>query len=461
MIRPLSPLSRAAPFLPARKAAPQTVEQPPIDEVTLSSRPAQQRIAPKILLGALTAVSGLAGLAGSAAVIIHGAQKTAADTLKDMGAGDPQLQKNLAAVDLKILHLAQKEGVTFQLVKPGDDLLQTGALQPRPDSYVHDQLPQIQAFAAQLRDQPLDTVLDRLEAEQLPVKLFTIPTPGDLPFDPNLAQFSQMPQSIHGMALCHGAKTPEQIKEFTDLVKAINGETYSRAVQEAADRMTGFKRMGMNLTQQPFNEAEFRQNLINNQERLPLNHREINLLVPDLYYTSAGKLDNHDRASLESWSGQRDAKGELSTTGKINGDQNSIRGEYFKNKRILVRQTEVSKRAPIHELGHAMDDLLQQKDPEFYQSWKAAVQKNYDHMMQNLYGPEGGTEPITHYAETNVGEYIAEGFAHYHLAPDEFKAKDSKFYESIERFVIRLKQLEQPAAGPQTLGEYVTSLFKG
>lgn len=491
MINRLSPLTKAAPFLPVpRKTTSESAPTNPSDDVTLSgSIPvAQKSPGRKILLGALTAVSGLAGLAGTAAVIIHGAQKSPSDTIKDLTKGDAQsiaqMQKTMAPVDAKILHLAQKEGVTYQLLNPGDDLLQTGALQPRPPGYVHDQLPQIQEFVSQLRkqteirfDKPMAQltdfgthyqqlakdrttfVLDQLEAAKLPIKFFTLPTPGDLPFNLSMAQFGNMPQSITAMAAIHGAKTPEQIKEFTELVKAINGDTYTQAVQQTADRMTDFKRMGMNLNQKPFNEAEFRQGLLKNQDMLPVDHRAINLLVPDLYYTSAGKLDNHDRSSLESWSGQRNAKGELSTDGRINGDQNSIRGEYFQNGRILLRSSETGKRAPIHELGHAMEHILQKRDPQFYKNWKAGVQTNYDQMMKNVYGPGGGTESITPYAETNVGEYIAEGFAHYHLTPEEFKAKDPKFYESIECFINRLQQLDQ-ADRPQTLGEYVTSLFK-
>lgn len=461
VIQRVSPLLQAAPFQPVRKAAAKRATEIalPADGVTLSGGKApSSRIAPKILLGALTAVSGLVGIAGTAAVLIHGAQKTQADTVKDMARGDALsiagLQKALAPVDSKLLHLAQQEGVTFDLIKPGDDLLQTGALTPRDDRYVHDQFPQIQTLTAQLRNQTVNSVLDQLDVAKLPIKFFTIP--GDL----GMAQFSEMPHSIQAMAAIHGAKTPEQVKEFTDLVKAINGDAYTQAVAEMAERMTDFQRMGANLSQRPFNEAEFKAKLIKNADMLPIDHRQKNLLVPDLYYTSAGKLDNHDRASLESWTGTRDLKGELRTDGKINADSNSIRGEYFKNKHILVRQADLAKRAPIHELGHAMEDLLQQKDPQFYQGWKVDVQKNYDHMMKNVYAPEGGTEPITPYAETNVGEYIAEGFAHYHLSPDEFQAKDPKFYQSIDRFVSKLKQLGQPAPGPQTLGQFVTSLFK-
>ena len=189
---------------------------------------------------------------------------------------------------------------------------------------------------------------------------------------------------------------------------------------------------------------------------VPINHRELNVLVPDLYYKQVGdqtvRLDSHDRGSLESWSGEPDAKGELHIDGKINGENHSIRGQYFHLgdvNRILLRDSEVSKRAPIHELGHAMDHILEKRDPQFYVAWKADVQKDYEAMMKNVYGPEGGTQPITEYAETNVGEYIAEGFAHYHLTPDEFKAKDPKFYQAIDRFVNRLQQLDSP----QTLGQ--------
>lgn len=479
-----SPLhsSRKATLLASTALTPPSL---PAESLTLNSTaaPKPTNVGAKILLGALTAVSGLAGLAGTASVLIHNAHKTPAelqaasvrallaqDTPLDQPSPETlaQLQKSLAPVSPQILNLAHKEGVCFQLVEPGADLMQAKVLRLQPKSYIHDQLPQLSAFTQKISGQQVPQILDQLEASRLPLKFFSVPIPGNVSPTFDVLQMihmqSSMPASLHQMALVHGAKSPEDIQEFTGLVRAINGPKVDQAIQETVDRMVDMKRATSSWNQKPFtpqDEAALRASLSKNPQMVPINHRDLNVLVPDLFYKQVNgqtfRLDGHDRGSLESWSGQADAKGELQIDGKINGENNGVRGQYFYKddvKRILMRSSEVGKRTPIHELGHALDHLLEKRDPQFYAAWKAEVQKDYDAMMKNVYGPEGGTQPITEYAETNVGEYIAEGFAHFHLSPDEFKAKDPKFYGAIDRFLGRLQQLDsaQPQQ-PKTLGQ--------
>lgn len=531
MISPLSPLGNSSPLQVIRKAASHPVCSAPAlpsESVTLSAAaptPTSTRTPAKILLGALTAVSGLAGLAGTASILIHNAHKSPAQlqaaTVKAMLADDTplaqpspetlaQLQKALAPVDVKLLQLAQSQGITYQLVEPGADFVQAKVLRLQSKSYIHDQLPQLSAFAQKLQasadklyGQPMNELakkfqalpaggffptaedpaqtqyhklnreqttflLDQLEASRLPVKLYSVPIPGDLGGSPDMLQMinmqSEMPASLQQMAMVHGARSPEDIQEFATLVKAINGDRIDQAIEQTLDRMVNMKRAGVQLSGKTFSaqdEVQFRAGLSKNSLMVPLNHREMNLLVPNLYYKQLGaetiRLDSHDRASLESWSGQRDAKGELFMDGKVNSEDHSIRGQFFyldNVNRILMRSSEVGKNTPIHELGHAMEHILEKRDPKFYAAWKAEVKNDYDSMMKNVYGPNGGTEAITPYAETNVGEYIAEGFAQYHLAPNEFKAKDPKFYEAMDLFVTRLKQLDSPP-GRQTLGQWL------
>lgn len=486
----ISRLGSISPLHPPRKAnllASTALTPPslPAESVTLHSTaaPKQASTGAKILLGALTAVSGLAGLAGTASILIHNAHKTPAELkaasvravlAQDTPLAQPspetvaQLQKSLAPVSPQILNLAHKEGVRFQLVEPGADVMQAKVLRLQPKSYIHDQLPQLSAFAQKMSGEQVPQVLNQVEATRLPLRFFSVPLPGNVAPTLDVLQMinmqSSMPTSLHQMALVHGAKSPEDIQEFAGLVRAINGPKIDQAVQETVDRMVSMKRATSAWNQKPFtsqDEAALRANLSKNLHMVPINHRDLNVLVPDLFYKQVNgqtfRLDGHDRGSLESWSGQANAKGELQIDGKINGENHGIRGQYFYKdgvNRILMRSSEVNKRTPIHELGHALDHLLEKRDPKFYAAWKADVQKTYDTMMKNVYGPGGGTEPITEYAETNVGEYIAEGFAHYHLRPDEFKAKDPKFYDAMDRFLKRLQQLDsaQPQQ-PQTLGQ--------
>ena len=488
----LNPLSRLTPLTPQPRphktsSTTQTTAALPSDDVTLSATAppqSQKKLTPKkILLAAATAVSGLAGLAGTASVLIHSAQKGPVELLvapNTNPADLQQLQKTLAPVDAKLLRLAQQSGLQYQLVSPGDDLMSAKVLRPQDPSVFKD--PKFRQFADQLHQQadakfekPTTTqedyykqkkekvnfLLDQIEASKLPVKLYSIPINGVL--DINMLniinQQNDMPASLQQMAMVHGAKSPEEIQEFISIVKAINGDRIDQAVNQAVANFTSFKQMGMTLNHKPFDAEKFKQGLLKHTDQLPLDHKAMSILVPDMFYKQIDgqtvRLDGHDRGAIESWSGEFSAKGELEITGKINSDKNPIRGEYFYNdeiNRILLRSTETGSRAPIHELGHALDHLLQKKDPKFYASWKADVQKDYDAMMSNLYSGPDGTQPITDYATTNVGEYIAEGFAHYHMTPDEFKAKDPKFYAHIDSFVKQLKGLDHPQ-GSQTLAQ--------
>ncbi|MFN8610002.1 MAG: zinc-dependent peptidase [Vulcanimicrobiota bacterium] len=496
----LNPLSRLTPLTPqarvhkARGTAVQDVALPG-DEVRLSevARPKPKTTPAKVLLTAVAAVSGLAGLAGTASVLIHSAQKSPLELLVAPGTKTEdlkQLQATMAPVDVKLLRLAQHSGLQFHVVSPGDDMLQTNVLRVQePSQFLKPELrqfadrlhqqsdarfdkPMLEAMSKlasdptqvdyfKLKKEKINFLLDEIEASRLPVKLYTVPMNG--PVDINTLQFlnqrNEMPASLKEMALVHGARSPQEIKEFIDIVKSINGTRIDQAIQQAADNFTSLKQMGTTLNRQPFDAQKFKQGLLKNSDMLPLDHNNLAILVPDLYYKQIDgqtlRLDGHDRGAIENWSGELNAKGELEVDGKINGDKNPIRGEYFYDdavNRILLRTSETGSRAPIHELGHALDHLLQKQDPKFYQSWKAEVQKDYDAMMKGLFSGPDGTQPITQYATSNVNEYIAEGFAHYHLTPEEFKAKDPTFYGHIDKFVKQLKQLQQNQ-GPRTLAQ--------
>lgn len=497
----LNPLSRLTPLTPQPRllktsSTTQTTAGLPSDDVSLSATAppqAQKKLTPKkILLAAATAVSGLAGLAGTASVLIHSAQKSPLELLVAPNTNPAdlhRLQKTMAPVDAKLLRLAQQSGLQYQLVSPGDDLMSAKVLRPQDPAVFKD--PKFRQFADQLHQQAdakfekpmqqalssmsdptqqdyyrlkkekINFLLDSIEASKLPLKLYSIPVNGllDINMLNIINQQNDMPASLQQMAMVHGAKSPEEIQEFISIVKAINGDRIDQAVNQAVANFTSIKQMGMTLNNKPFDAEKFKAGLLKHPDQLPLDHNAMSILVPDMFYKQVDgqtvRLDGHDRGAIESWSGEFNAKGELEINGKINSDKNSIRGEYFYNdeiNRILLRTTETGSRAPIHELGHALDHLLRKKDPKFYASWKADVQKDYDAMMSNLYSGPDGTKPITDYATTNVGEYIAEGFAHYHLTPDEFKAKDPKFYAHIDSFVKQLKGLDHPQ-GSQTLAQ--------
>ncbi len=505
MISRLSPLSSsAAPRLATPKGAKLEQLDLPQDGLLLSGAPpvkeTPRRKLAKVLLASLGAVSGLAGLAGAGSAIIQYATRPPdpAATVKAMLAHDTklappapeqvaELQKSLSVVDPSLLKLAQQQGLVFQLLAPGDNLLEAKVIRPQPDQYIKGQLSQMRAVSAGLAERietqfnqpmqaealkiappqgfgaPADShqlayndlakakntfIGEQIRDSKLPFKTFSLPIPdgADMNMTQLLLQQSDMPTPLSEMARVHGAVTPEQKAEFMQLVRSINGDRYDRAVKDMIDSMVSMQRAGKLLNQETFtvaDEAAMRAKLTAQADNLPLDHLRHFLLVPDLWYQNIDgqtlKLDGHDRGTLENWTRQADSQ---QVTGKVNTDHKGVLGQYFyldDVNRVILRDFETTGRSPVHELGHAMEHLLEKLDPTFYKSWKQEVQSSYDAMMKHQ------AQPITYYSETNTGEYVAEGFAHYFLNPQELASKDEHFQRCIQSMVERLRELAKTA----------------
>ncbi|MBS2040542.1 hypothetical protein JST97_36485 [bacterium] len=349
------------------------------------------------------------------------------------------LEESLRVVDGRLLQLARQQGVTFQVVEPGDDLLQLGVVRSQPHELIGQQLGAIKTFSDELATQlslrydaplrelephlkgkpggwsmggdPLTSEVSRLREQRerfaiekivesgLPVKLFSLPIPAgaDDFVAGALRQRSQRPISLEQMARHHGASTPQQVDEFAGWVRDINGERFKQAVSSADWKTT------------------------------PVDHQSLSLLVPDLWYQQFGNqqvlLDGHDRASLNQWAGP---------DGRVLASTSGVRGQFFfPVNKVVLRAGAAQGATPVHELGHVLERILEQRDPAFYGPWHDQLEQAWQNSRLN-------TQPVSGYSQTNPGEFVAEGFAFYTLEPILLKEKDPALFGLIDQMVQRL-----------------------
>lgn len=471
-------------------------------------------------MGSLAAVSGLTGVASSASALIQVATRSPAEihasTVLAMSKGPAQslaeLQQSLASVDVDLLVLAQNEGLRFQVVQPGDSLLELGLIRVQTTQALQQDLPrwrdfsdrtaaevdqkfgaELQRLASQLKPHRVgfslgapdpiaeaytrlqkerrDSMIDRIIAEEVPVKLYSVPIPDGVDFNMAnvLANQSLQPTTLAEMARVHGATSPEEVQEFQALVAGINGERWQQALAQGRQSMLEAKirqAKGSGQSLSAEQQSEFSSRLEANPERVVVDHARFGLLVPDIWYQhfqgQSFKVDGHDRGSLENWTGQTNEKGIRVATGLVNDEPFGVRGQFFYPdgvNKVAVRSEAVAGQTPVHELGHALESLLKKRDPAFFKDWHLRVEKAYQASIQRSFTPgsEGG-EPISTYAQTNVGEYVAEGFSHYHGAASDFQSKDPVFYQLMQEFIQHLKELRSSESAPPTLAEALRRL---
>ncbi len=419
------------------------------------------------------------------------------------GSGKPSqteaasLRSSLGAVDTGVLRFASDSGLKIGVLNPGDEMFQAGVLRRQDPKAIQARGPELQAFAQKLDAQldqkygnRLDSVKkelaalpeapmagfgmsspdphaekrgnlfqqlqtlegqrgkelgDAVEKSGLPVKPFVIPTDSKQMLGSPAAQQmalvqAMMPMSTAGMAAIHGAKTPEQVKEFHGLLESINGPRLQAAREDALGGM----RQAAERAKTPEEKAHF-ENLLKlsreKPEAIPLDYRKHNLLVPDMHYVADDKgktttVDLHDKMTLMDWSGSGTRTQKAFDEDNLDGSV--IEGQYFSRggmNKMVVRDTALGKGAPVHELGHAIDFQMEQKDPQFYQGWKARLEAAH----ARTEGLEGKT--VSEYAKTNPREYAAEGFAHYYEDPKGLKAADPALFALTEELIARASAL--------------------
>lgn len=272
---------------------------------------------------------------------------------------------------------------------------------------------------------------------------------------PMLAMQAQMPTTLQSMAQTHGAKTPEQFAEFYKLMELINGDRLNQARQAGVKQMAEMAR----LSGQPTAAVESAS--LKYPERVPLDHKKFNLLVPDMYYTRVGsqtmRLDEHDWGTVQRWTDP--ATGQVNTGRAEDGEPDGTMGQYFHLggvNTVLVRDFRLGATTPVHEFGHALDYLVKKLDPTWHKAWYARVSDNFDQVNR------GQALAITDYSRTNVGEYIGDGFLVYHTDPQLLKTRDPGLYDRIEELLGRARVLgSAPSSASATLGTLLEQIQQG
>jgi hypothetical protein len=417
-----------------------------------------------------------------------------------------ELQRSLGRLDPRVARALEQSGLRLRVVRPGEDLTTAGVLTPIDIVGYSARLPELRQLGERLHGEaqlkfdrrlaeltaqredrpavpgggllgvaskadPVSEEIQQLQAAKwrwlveelknadLPVKPFTLPTPPALGgwMGGTSQLLASMPVSLEGMARVHGARTPEEKAEFIALVEAINGPRLEQARQEALQRLEARARQLLEEGQSPpgpgaRNLEQYLEGLRRNPHLLPLDHRGLNLLVPDLFYhhTADGRtlrLDEHDFTTLQNWYETGD---KVSPGQDKEGRPVGVVGQYFpKTRQILVRDSMLGESTPLHEVGHAVDHLVERTDPDFYASWKDRLQQAYDRVSR------GESGSISLYSRTNLKEYLAEGFALYHRDPQALKSQDAPLYSLVEELLARAARvsvrLEDLARGPARL----------
>lgn len=388
-------------------------------------------------------------------------------SLFSTGAGKPNgyqaglLLKELSVVDKELLTLVQKSGTKISVVDPGDSLLDLGAVVPITSEELQKKRPGMKASAQRLLkasenfeqaikdDKQLakarNTFIEAgLKGLNEGVAIFQSPanralslasaSSPDSHISRSLAVSSPATVPLEQLARSRGAQTPEEIKEFTDLVRDLNGDRLKQMDKTARASLQEQLKSGSFMGQ-----AQARQALAQKSETY-VNWNDETIVVPDLHYhrepgadpkKPGTRLDSHDLETVNSW-----GRGEMKTKpfiSRTHRDGVTIGGQVIKKtNRILLQQGATD--AAVHELGHRFEDILAEKDPEFFAKWTAKRNKMYQQKRAS-------GQSITPYSLEDRGEYLAEGFSYYLKDPKLLKAKDPELFDLTREFFDRLKEL--------------------
>ena len=246
--------------------------------------------------------------------------------------------------------------------------------------------------------------------------------------------------SLEQLAASRGARTPEEVEEFTDLTRQLNG-----------DRLEEMNQRGRASLQEQAQSDHPRTQMLAKRTlesgSIMINWDSETVIVPDLYYHRTPsddpigrpdpaqpslRLDYHDNRVVQEW-----GRGRMETLpfrSQENPDGIDNGGQYLKKTNTMVLQDGVEF-AAVHEVGHRVEDIVQQQDPKFYEQWNQQRVELYERKR------EGGEGSVTGYALEDRGEYFAEGFAFYYQDPELLKAKDLELYNLTEQMVLRAREM--------------------
>jgi hypothetical protein len=403
---------------------------------------------------------------------------------------DQELKATLSKVDTDILQFNKENGTKFIVVKEGQDILDTGVIRKQDPAAINGQAdalgkagrgaiepleaeygPKIKALEDKISTMPatlpagmlfggpvpenqeeamklqkelgeLKSELAKKAAEGLEkgtddkVRVFSplSATGGDAGMGGHMGGMASMmilsqPMSTTDMAMSQGAQTPEEIKLFTDTTEKLNG---GRLPKLHAEAIKNYEQTiaAIEDPEQRKQSHQIFEDMKKNPQNIPVDQANNMILVPNTYYyrpvdrpdAAPAVVDLHDMQALTGWNDK---------SGKINGvGEGAVLGQHFyKNglNTIVMRDTALADRTPIHELGHATKDLVDKKSPEFGRELDGLSAQAYSQAT----GPD--RNPITPYAGTSASENMTEGFSLFYSDPKLLKMKDPELYDIIQK----------------------------
>lgn len=315
------------------------------------------------------------------------------------------LCRSLDAVDTGVLRLLSGAGVGFLVLHEGDDLAQSQLLRSQSLEKWRSLAKECRKGGDELHRQRQESGDFSLQRLKLPASLFQ--PRDDSPLGPRLT-------TLETVALFHGARCPEEKQLFYQLVEELNGPRLEQARQE--------------------NQAKLDQyGVQRDPAHVPIDTLKHTLLFPDLYFCGPERLllNEHDQATLDTW---HDGGARVSFARREGDEWN---GQYLyggEPKRILVRNTALAGKTPVHELGHALDMHLEDQDPVFYRELHDGLARAYSRARSS-------SQAVSNYALANLREYFAEGFAHYYQDLNKLKGSDPDLCALVEAACQRACQL--------------------
>lgn len=396
------------------------------------------------------------------------------------GTGSPnaeqreRMMNELGVVDNDVLRLAADSGLQLAVADPGDDLQELGVITPLTAEGLQQKLPAMKEGGQQLvaatdqlgqalsarngyqGDDPariaeLDAgvqsaignsrdVMMAQHENETGATLFSGPVAQASTMEPGPMQNMAMQQAMMApntvplemLAVTRGAQTPEEIAEFTGLVKEMNGDRLGEMNERGLASLRAQAADGSD----PYKQAQAQQMLERADGHTMVNWNEEAIAIPDLnYYRPEGaetsvRLDDHDLNTAQAWGGT-----DLKADPFIGEDPNGTTtgGQHIHKTNRLVLQNG-SENAAVHEVGHAVEEVVSERDPDFYQGWSQRVNEAFEQRRAD-------GNAVTAYSLEDVGEYTAEGFSHYYEDPKLLQARDPALYALTEEMITRARGL--------------------
>lgn len=265
------------------------------------------------------------------------------------------LQASLSSVNVDTLKYAEKEGVKFQIVKPGDSLIEKGIVQERsvnevtqnaPETRraangiidevngkyepllaqakeadeqkknqphppltgggmaammarIQDSRPQVEKVNEERRAEIDNKVREQTDNQAMLYNPFAAEgAPGGGFGGNHLLHMAKAPASTRQMAAAHGAQTPQEVNEFNNAVEALNGDRLSTARNETLANLE----KALNDPKNKDNPYKVTQEQIDhlrqNTREIPVDHQKNDIIVPNRFYHRPGKETGTDENGI-------------------------------------------------------------------------------------------------------------------------------------------------------------------